>query len=116
VPKGVVVDFNSRSWNPYGALSNPPVSQVTDSTGTYTYYDVLFAPSGAVVGKGTTGIIFLWVRRADDTGAPSNANDSRQGSPRIVTIQPKTGLIASYQIGPVGGDPFQFALDGKGGS
>jgi len=117
MPNGVVIDFNVRSWNPYaGGLSNPPPSQLIDTTNTYTYYDVLFGPSGAVIGKGTTGIIYFWVRRADNTGAPSNTSDPRQGSPRIITIQPKTGLIASYQIGPVGGDPYQFALDGKGGS
>jgi prepilin-type N-terminal cleavage/methylation domain-containing protein len=75
------------------------------------YYDILFAPNGGVVGKGTlsNNRIILWVR--DSTKANPLDND-----PVLISIQVRTGFIGTYQVDRTpGGDPYSFARDPRAG-
>ena len=68
-------------------------------------YDIIFSPSGAVIGRGTTGNqIILWVRDITQS--------QMQGSPMVVGINVRSGLIT---IGPVvttpGGNPCSQVQD-----
>jgi hypothetical protein len=70
------------------------------------YYEILFAPNGGVVGKGTltTDRIILWVR--DSTQADIRAND-----PVLIGIQVRTGFIGTYEVDKTGTDPYSFVRD-----
>ncbi len=105
MPQDVAIDLNSRSWNVYspgGALSNPPVRG--------RQYEILFGPSGNVIGQGTgmTQII-LWVR---NTAKGPNDPDRYLGGAILVTTQTRTGFIAQHSV-PGSGDPYAFARDGR---
>ncbi|MBV9121766.1 MAG: prepilin-type N-terminal cleavage/methylation domain-containing protein [Planctomycetes bacterium] len=98
-PAGVGVDFSSPPWYKQ-PLSNPPARAGN--------YEILFGPSGAVVGQNTgTGLIGLWVRRLKD----DNSVDRLADKPILVTVQPRTGFIATHPVS-TSGDPYQFAKDG----
>jgi hypothetical protein len=95
------VDLSPSAANGNLPLSNPPVRSGN--------YEILFAPSGAVVGQGTgSGLICFWVR---DLTA-NIATDVFQGFPIIICVQPRTGFISSHQPAQ-GADLFLFARDGK---
>jgi hypothetical protein len=74
---------------------------------TTTFYEIVFAPSGGVVGKGTTSgdKIMLWVRDA-------SRDTVWEGEPLLVTVQIRTGMIATHPV-DVGNtsNPFHFAQD-----
>jgi hypothetical protein len=111
-PENVGVDFGAPPWNAgYTAsnqLSTVPPSPAQAPAGT-TYYDIVFAPSGAVIGASTSArTIFLWVRNLQR----SNTNDHLMGRPLLVTVQTRTGFISMYPAA-ASGDPYQFARDGR---
>lgn len=131
-PDNVGIDFNPRNnANPLRSLPGPAypaalamnqtaemsrnVPTRTDTTG--TYYEILFSPAGAVIGQGTTNAqILLWVR---DLSKDNNVN-LLAGSGTIISVKPRTGLIAAQPAAftlnlPLasGNDPYQFTRDAR---
>jgi prepilin-type N-terminal cleavage/methylation domain-containing protein len=74
------------------------------------WFDILFSPSGAVVGPGAAyDKIILWVR--DMTQAQATDNE-----PRLVCIYTRTGTIATHAVDPggsSGGSYYTFTTDGR---
>jgi hypothetical protein len=69
--------------------------------------EILFSPTGEVIGTGTNGgKVLLWVR--DSTVA----NPYDPAATAIVSIQTRTGLIAAQPVAP-GNDPYRFTRDGR---
>lgn len=83
------------------------INQSHVSQGVSGFYDILFAPSGAVVGT-NAGLskIFLYIH--DLTENP--VDPSRSG---VVAVQTLTGFIGSYNAGPVG-TPYLYANEARG--
>ena len=87
-------------------MNNPSPGQLVS--------EIVFAPSGAVVGQGTgADKVLLWVRD------PSQATPT-SGAPLLVSVQIRTGLISTFPVAPWNGgaitpnnDPFAFAKDGR---
>jgi prepilin-type N-terminal cleavage/methylation domain-containing protein len=68
--------------------------------------EILFAPSGAVIGKnGGSGKVLVYVH--DILQSPQDPN--RAG---IIAVQTRTGFIGAYSVAP-GPDPFVFAEEGR---
>jgi hypothetical protein len=106
MPEKVVID---RS--PYPTPTSPTLSQnlpVRTVFGTSTsFIEILFAPSGSVVGQGTgSDRIVLWVRDTSQT-------DPRLGEPRLITVYVRTGFIAAHPIDISGPDFYTFTRDGR---
>jgi len=117
LPANTAIDFSNPGWNNNGAgrLSTPPAApSVTDASGNLIY-DVLFSPSGQVIGQNTpSGMIYLWVRRAgvnNNRVEPDNSGDPLAGKPIIVTITVRMGSVAQHPVNKA--DPFAFTRDGK---
>ena len=73
--------------------------------------DILFSPSGAVIGRGTTETpIFLWVRNVN---LPPPNNGPLFGDPTIIAIYPRTGSTAAHPINTRTANPYAYALDGR---
>lgn len=80
------------------------------AVGVSGYYDILFAPSGSVVGTNAgQSKIFLYVH--DLTQNPVDPN--RAG---VVAIQTLTGFIGAYNSGPLGSQAsmYMYANEGRG--
>ena len=109
LPNNVIISFETPDpMNPNFTLSQnvpmvgPPGAQ---------FPQILFSPSGAVVGDNTgTGQIILWVR--DGSKGPITTADLTLGKGTLITIQPRTGFIAAHPVAP-GADPYLFTRDGK---
>jgi prepilin-type N-terminal cleavage/methylation domain-containing protein len=83
------------------------------------FAEILFAPGGGVVGKGTTSRenIILWVRDVTKDDSPL------ESAPLLVSIHIRTGLISVHPVDPTSGnqflppDPrctwFNFTRDGR---
>jgi prepilin-type N-terminal cleavage/methylation domain-containing protein len=90
LPPSMVVDG--------GACANVPISMATNTA------EILFAPSGGVVGQGTaSNKVLLWLR--DPAQATANG-----GSPQILSIQIRTGSIGAFPVAPAP-NPYSFAND-----
>ena len=77
------------------------------TVGGTTYFEVVFAPNGGVIGKGTVSSdrIILWVRNSSKQNALDN-------DPVLISIQVRTGFLGSYKVDTTsGGDPYSFARD-----
>jgi len=111
LPTNVVISFEKPlSTNPAFTLSqNVPARN--------GFAEILFAPTGAVVGQGTgTGQIILWVRDISKPMPVSPAPDLLVGKGTLIIVQPRTGFIAAHPVAPpVGGinDPYAFTRDGR---
>lgn len=80
------------------------------TSGGVVVHEILFGPSGAVIGTGTTNSqIILWVRDVTRNSNPANVLD---GDPLLVTIQPRTGFVATHPVSS-GADPYAFAKDAR---
>jgi len=80
-----------------GSLNVP-----TRTAGSNTHKEILFGPSGAVIGSGTTSAqIILWVQ--DNTGTRAT----------LICVQPRTGFIAAHPVNTGGGDPYLFTKDAR---
>jgi len=92
---GTVIDTSSgKSLN----LPSPP-----RTISGLTCYEIVFSPSGSVVGPAAAhDMICLWVRTEKDT-APAV----------LVTIRTRTGAIGVYDVDPSGADPYAFARNGR---
>lgn len=74
--------------------------------------DILFSPTGAVITPGTPGRdIRLWLVDTTQQGFSPSAS-SFAGSPLIVTVAVRTGLISVQAVSP-GANPYLFVQDGK---
>jgi len=75
------------------------------------YFDILFAPSGALqggVGGAQQGKIILWVR--DETQDPNSSSEQT-----LITIFIRTGQIAAYAVDTGSSDPYSFTRDPRAG-
>jgi hypothetical protein len=118
-PTNVGVDFSAPAWNAgppaYGSASGT-LSIVPQRAGNY---EIMFGPSGAVIGQGSSAnTIILWVRNIKTIPAA----DRTDGKPVLVTVQTRTGFIAAHPVAPIDpnnpppsplSDPFRFARDGR---
>jgi prepilin-type N-terminal cleavage/methylation domain-containing protein len=93
MPRDVVIEFS-----PHPAATDPPLSRnvpvrtVNGPSGAASFREIVFAPSGEVIGKGTLGDkIILYVRDA-------TRDQVTQGEPTLVTIFVRTGLIATHPV------------------
>lgn len=94
LPQDVAIDLSKSLNVPTRQSSGPP------------FREILFSPSGRVVGQGTGNTpIVLWVR--DVTQDANNPGDQT-----LIVIYPRTGSIAAHPVAQ-GGDPYQFIRDGR---
>lgn len=96
---------------PDDVIVDMTLSQITADTrpNGLVYNDILFAPSGVVLGPAAnSGKIILWVRDTNETSA-SGPDQS------LITIYPRTGLIASYQVDTASGNPYSFTQNPAAG-
>jgi prepilin-type N-terminal cleavage/methylation domain-containing protein len=74
----------------------------TNTTGSY---EIVFGPTGAVVGYGTTGgKIVLYLQ--------DYATDATPGPPTLIAVQTRTGFIGAFPVAP-GANPYAYAEDGR---
>jgi prepilin-type N-terminal cleavage/methylation domain-containing protein len=110
LPDGVVIDLTTNDATI--GFNNPLPSD--PQTG---YIDILFSPSGKLIGRGTTvDMLVLWVRDAtNDTGTV--AVDRIQGEPSLITVRTASGVVAAYPPDQSNNysDPYAFARAGKVG-
>jgi Tfp pilus assembly protein FimT len=103
-----VIDARARSG------SGPPTTAAVPSTSlnvnTIGDYDVLFAPSGQVVGQ-TVGTVAFLVRDPNKTTNDPFTDFDNAGQMAIVAVSTKTGNVATHPALP-GTDPFRAAKDG----
>jgi len=88
-------------------LSSPPPPSSPPPAGT-VWFDILFSPSGALVGSAAgNDKVILWVR---DVTQP-NVTDN---NPVLVCIYTRSGLIAAHPVDVTpGGNPYSFTVDGR---
>jgi hypothetical protein len=96
LPQDVIIDVS--------ASLNVP-SRATLARPTYGYWEILFSPSGTVMGQGT-GNTPIGLLLRDGTLDPG------MGDQTLIAIYPRTGAIASQPLA-AGADPFQFLRDGR---
>ncbi len=105
LPADVAIDVTSGTSGllTLSTITTTPPTLPVNPAG--TGYDILFSPSGAVITRGTVGDrIILWVR---DT----NQTDPKQGGTILLSINVRTGLIASVPVDTTSGDPYSLARD-----
>lgn len=100
LPLNVVVDVGWVQAN--SSTNQMQVRQV----GMQTYFEILFDPAGSVMDRGGNAPIVLMVRDATQE-VPLEARTTQ-----FLTINTRTGHIASHPVGPAG-TPLQYALDGR---
>ncbi len=105
LPQDIVVDLSTMppSQPPqvppqvYTWSQNVPQRTV----GGTTYYEILFSPTGDVIGQtANSGKVLLWVR---DTTVPSPSqgdNPTMQGNPTLVAVQVRGGFLGTYPVLP----------------
>jgi hypothetical protein len=97
------IDLTDAAGNPMSR--NIPQRSLVTTTGATNIYEILFSPTGEVIGQGTTGgKVLLWVR----DGTVPNPYDPAAAA--IISVQPRTGLIAAQPVGPAG-DPYAYTKD-----
>ncbi len=85
------------------AVSNIPFRPVV-GTPNGGYFEILFSPSGSVVGHGAShGKIYFYVHELNQTD-PNQAG--------IIAVQTRTGFIGAYNVAP-GTDPLSYAEEGR---
>lgn len=113
MPKNVVIDLslnNSTVWPASYSTPLPPAN----SNG---HLDILFAPSGEVIGASIPGQdIKFWLR--DASLDPVAGTQMFRGEQYIVTIAIRTGLISVQKVdvlnnGTAYTQPYSFSQDGK---
>ncbi len=111
--KDVVIDYRRPSTT---ATPTPTTTIGIDIPTTAVEFDILFSPSGQVVGN-PAALICLWVRNPEKLPAGTNPrNDmNNAGEQALVVIYPRSGLVATQppdpDAGPTG-DVYKFAKDG----
>ncbi len=118
LPPSIVID-NSPFGSLPGLCQNLPLRTLIDvqqpAPRTFQVAEIVFAPSGALIGQGTQADkVLLWLRDPSQPAATA-------GAPVLVSIQVRTGLISVYPVAPWNGgpivvpnnDPYAFAKDGR---
>jgi hypothetical protein len=78
----------------------PPANVLNDGSG---FFDILFAPNGAVISKGVSGSnLHLWIR-APSEDVPAEVF---RGQPSIISVFVRTGFAGSYPVDPSGVNPY----------
>jgi hypothetical protein len=139
LPNGVVIDFNNQAWNNAyspvlqapGGLSYAPTRGLRTPAGaTVTAFEIMFAPSGALIGQNSSvNMAWFWVRNVVNADDPTtwvtdnNASNTRlTGRPVLVTVQSRNGFIAQHPVNPHDpagpppdprSDPYKYARDGR---
>jgi prepilin-type N-terminal cleavage/methylation domain-containing protein len=102
----MVIDVNATPT--YGSMNLPATKVISGPLPYTSCIDILFSPSGGVVGTGGMGgKMVLWVR--DSTAVvPTDP-----GAALLVAIQLRTGFISAAPVN-VNGDPYAFTKNGRG--
>ena len=116
LPPSMVIENGPLPGNPgLTFCQNLPQRTLVDSSSNMTVAEIVFAPSGAVIGQGTgADKILLWLRDPAQPNATS-------GAPLLVSIQIRTGFISVYPVAPwafgtaiaPGNDPYAYVKDGR---
>jgi prepilin-type N-terminal cleavage/methylation domain-containing protein len=110
LPKNIVLD---TSLIP--AANAIPQRAVGVGTGPVTiFYEVLFSPSGSVIGRGTGGDkIIMWLKDTSLTQPdPTVPDNPYAGSPVLISVQVRTGFIAANPVAPPPDtDPYRYTKD-----
>jgi len=113
LPDSVIIDLKTNAT--YG--NHLPTPNI-DISSQILSYDILFAPTGAMISPGvTTDTLNLWVRDYDPTpnskatNSPDDA-DPTQSEQTIIAIYVRTGLTAAHPAAH-GTDPYTFIKDGR---
>jgi len=125
MPGTIVIDFAPRQTGP-NTFDVHSKLQADMTHLPAQHYDILFAPSGAVVAPGGNGTyanldggqIILWVRDIGDD--PNNPKADTVGEQRLIVIYTRTGFIAAHPVYPTKDssgsyytDPYYFVRDGQ---
>jgi prepilin-type N-terminal cleavage/methylation domain-containing protein len=111
LPPGVVIDNGTIQGNATTYCQNLPQNTTSG------FAEIVFAPSGAVVGQGTgADKVYLWLRDPNTKAAAFVPNVQYPGSPLILSVQIRTGLIGVYPVAPwpygspiaPGNDPYAY--------
>lgn len=106
LPPQVVVDIghmNSFSSGNY-QVSTRPVPGAAPGT---LYYEVMFDPAGGVLDRPSSPIV-IWVRQSEAAPAAKDPNVNL-----LLAVYPRTGMIGTHPIDPLGATPLTYALDGR---
>jgi prepilin-type N-terminal cleavage/methylation domain-containing protein len=99
LPPGVVIDNTQIPNNspPTTFCQNVPINPITQTA------EIVFAPSGAVVGEGTgADKVYLWLRDPNTKAGVFVPGAQYPGAPLILSVQIRTGLIGVYPVAPWG--------------
>lgn len=101
LPDDVIIDFTVVGTQPRSRMT----ADVLNLTPPVSNYDILFSPSGQVLGPaGADGKIILWVRE----DSPEGLNSDQQS---LIVIFTRSGMIAAYPVDLSGTDPYAFTRD-----
>jgi type II secretion system protein H len=116
LPDNVVIDLNPNNTLNKCPDGTPPKFPMCRGMGKRTIsptednHDLLFGPSGALIGQHTgQGQVILWVR---DATRDNTTRDLLGGHATLITVQPRTGFIAA-QPASSGDDPYVFTKDAR---
>ncbi len=116
LPNGMAVDLRTSVTT---SLNPPPAKDLTSSPPNYDR-DILFAPTGEVIGATEALSVFL-MRDVNlpNVVAPLGANYDQAGQQILICVYNKTGAIATQPVNPpptipppATYDPYRFARDG----
>jgi type II secretory pathway pseudopilin PulG len=115
LPTDVIVD-TSTFPAPNSTRNHSRLPGGTSAAGT-PGADILFAPSGAVIGSGAAspGYYYFYIR---DDGQETHRKIHSQGklfegNPRLVAVYPRTGFIATQPVNPDPANHDLFLKDGR---
>jgi type II secretory pathway pseudopilin PulG len=108
LPTNVCVDMTRASTDGKTATGLPP-SGVEPAPSNLSYTDIVFSPFGCITAANwPNDKIILWVR-------DSTLTDPTKGSPTLIVIYIRTGLIAAHPVDITGApnlsQPYSFAND-----
>jgi prepilin-type N-terminal cleavage/methylation domain-containing protein len=102
LPQDVVIDLNTN-------LTIPGAPPIPSAAGVALPMDIMFSPSGSVIGwPMSNDRIVFWLR-------DSTTDSAMLGNPALVTIYVRTGLIAAAEVDHSGSAmaPYTFTQDGR---
>jgi prepilin-type N-terminal cleavage/methylation domain-containing protein len=104
LPTDVIIDTGTLHGSSVRSSKMPPGNQI------------LFAPSGAVIGSGAAspGYFYFYVRdNGQDTIRKINQSKVFEGNPRLVVVYPRTGFIATHPVNPNVNNHDLYLKDGR---
>ena len=111
LPPGLSPPYYDINGNPLPASTLAPVKydvmgNPLPASAAATYYDILFAPTGAVISPGlATTKIHLWVRAPNPDDGASGTNVFR-GDPTLISIFVRTGFVGAYSPAQPPNNPY----------